>query len=364
MNILLFPRILAKTGVGNHVVQLSDELIRQGHNVIVVSSSNDLSKLNNNVKFFNVDADTHNPVRLMKTIKQLHNIVKDNKVDVVHCHHRVPAAIMHVYCLIYRKIPVVYTLHLSNVPCDFIHRVLSFGGDINIGVSSDVSDFMINKLKFKADTVITVCNGVNNPLLEGPITSAEIDSIKHEWDIDRSKNVYVMHSRIDEIKNHLLVVEAVHRLPKDFRDNIIVVCSGTTSGDYYERVIAAIKDYAIEDNFRFVGWTSTRKIMSIADCLLAPSLNEGFLLTVAEAFMMHVLVARSVTPGFDDQKYCLPISSNDPQDIIDLVCDINEYGLVKYSERITEAYDYALKNFTVEAMTHKTVDIYKKVCKR
>lgn len=43
MNILLFSRIVAKSGVGNYMKQLSDELINQGHHVVVVSSINDLN---------------------------------------------------------------------------------------------------------------------------------------------------------------------------------------------------------------------------------------------------------------------------------------------------------------------------------
>lgn len=33
MNVLLMARIIAKTGVGNHVKQLSEELANQGHSV-------------------------------------------------------------------------------------------------------------------------------------------------------------------------------------------------------------------------------------------------------------------------------------------------------------------------------------------
>ena len=42
MNILLMARIIAKTGVGNHVKQLSEELANQGHKVWVVSSTNEM----------------------------------------------------------------------------------------------------------------------------------------------------------------------------------------------------------------------------------------------------------------------------------------------------------------------------------
>lgn len=42
MNILLMSRIIARTGVGNHIHQLYNELVRQGHSVWVVASSNEM----------------------------------------------------------------------------------------------------------------------------------------------------------------------------------------------------------------------------------------------------------------------------------------------------------------------------------
>ena len=41
MNIMLFSRICAKTGVGNHMNQLANELVAQGHSVWVLSSTNE-----------------------------------------------------------------------------------------------------------------------------------------------------------------------------------------------------------------------------------------------------------------------------------------------------------------------------------
>lgn len=49
MNVLLMARIIAKTGVGNHVKQLSEELANQGHRVWVVASTNDMGIGNNAV---------------------------------------------------------------------------------------------------------------------------------------------------------------------------------------------------------------------------------------------------------------------------------------------------------------------------
>lgn len=43
MNIMLFSRICARTGVGNHIKELAEELMREGHKVVVVSGTNDIN---------------------------------------------------------------------------------------------------------------------------------------------------------------------------------------------------------------------------------------------------------------------------------------------------------------------------------
>lgn len=42
MNIMIFSKIVAKSGVGNHIRMLSAELVKQGHKVVVVSTTNNL----------------------------------------------------------------------------------------------------------------------------------------------------------------------------------------------------------------------------------------------------------------------------------------------------------------------------------
>lgn len=45
MNILLFPRVILKTGVGVYVKQLTEELCVQGNKVFLVYAQNDLGLL-------------------------------------------------------------------------------------------------------------------------------------------------------------------------------------------------------------------------------------------------------------------------------------------------------------------------------
>lgn len=296
----------------------------------------------------------------MKDLRILHDIIKENNIEVVHCHHRMAALYMQFYTML-RKIPVVYSLHLADIPSDFIHRSMTFVGDCAIGVSSDVSRFLIEKLCVPKEKVVTVLNGVNIKELT-PLNEQEIQNLRSKWNIKDGQFVFVMHSRIAEVKNHLLVVEAVANLPQEIKKKTVVVCSGEANGSYYENVLSTIKKHNLMDNFRFVGWTKTRDILGIADFLIAPSFNEGFLLSASEAFLMKVPVMRSRTAGFEDQKYCYPISTTDPKDVTTLIVEYAKHP-EKFSDNIRTAYSFALENLTVEKMTMNLVKQYRSVCK-
>ncbi len=262
-----------------------------------------------------------------------------------------------------KSIPVVYTLHLAPVPSDFIHRIFTYAGNKAIGVSTEVSEFLINKLKVRADKVTTVLNGVNNEKLL-PLSDDEKKAIKEKYNISDDKTVLVMHSRIDRVKNHLFTVEIMSKLPQRIKDRVVVVCSGEKDGGYYQEVLEKIKDYDLEKNFVFTGWISTRDIMGIADLVLLPSINEGFALTVIEAFFMNVPVLRTQSGGYNDQKIgCGRIDLNKPEELIEEITNLCEKGKEIYKEQIDRAYKFAIENVTVEKMVMNTVDVYKEVCR-
>lgn len=360
MNILLFSRIIAKSGVGNHIRQLSLELVRQGHKVIVVSSTNDLGigEGTSLVEFEKINVTSLNPIKIIKRVNTLHKLIRDRNIEIVHCHHRMAALYMKVYKMFY-NIPMVYTLHLADVPSDFFHRIMTYVGDKAIGVSTEVSDFLVEKLKVPHKKVVTICNGVDEMQLQ-KLTLDEERIIKRKWSLEDNKIVFAMHSRIDEVKNHMLVVEAVKLMSDEERKKIKVICSGLREGDYYTQVVNSISAYGLENVFSFTGWTSTREILGIADALVLSSFNEGFPLSVVEAFLMKVPVLRTRTGGFDDQKYCYELKLNNPEQVKNAMLDVmNNYDI--FRQKAEEAYQYALQNFTIENMTNKTIEIYKSI---
>lgn len=59
------------------------------------------------------------------------------------------------------KKPVVYTLHLAPIPHDFIHCVFTYVGDMAIGVSTEVSEFLYKKLSVSKIKICTILNAYN-----------------------------------------------------------------------------------------------------------------------------------------------------------------------------------------------------------
>lgn len=72
-------------------------------------------------------------------------------------------------------------------------------------------------------------------------------------------------------------------------------------------------------------------------------------------------VVSTRTAGFDDQSFCIPIRHDNTIDLKNILNQIAEDGIDKVYENVEEAYQYAKENFTVEAMTRKTVLLYETV---
>lgn len=179
MNIMLFSRFVARSGVGQHMKTLSEELTRQGHHVTVVAAFNDLGfdKDGSNVTFLELpfknsrNLPTFHPVGLIRNLLWLRRVIRERKIEIAHCHHRTAALYMKLYRLFFR-VPVAYTLHLAGVPSDFLHRSLTFMGEEAIGVSSEVSRFMVEKLRLPKERVTTVFNGIDTRTIY-PLESSE-----------------------------------------------------------------------------------------------------------------------------------------------------------------------------------------------
>lgn len=73
MNILMMSKIFAKSGVGVHIKDLSKQLISMGHNVHLMSGTNDWGTfcLETGIAFHTVDFSL-SPVKMIRSLKYIY----------------------------------------------------------------------------------------------------------------------------------------------------------------------------------------------------------------------------------------------------------------------------------------------------
>ena len=360
MNILLMSRIIARTGVGNHIHQLYNELVRQGHSVWVVASSNEMGiQTSNRGGYYYTNLNSRNPLEVVKNLIAIHRLIKQNHIEIVHCHHRMASLYMRIYNRIWRC-PYVYTLHLAPIPSDLAHRMVTSCGDRAIAISKEVGDFLRDRFKVPESRISYVLNGVDESKLT-PLSSEEKTRIRQEFGIDSNKTVVALHSRITAVKGLMEVAKAVNMLDIKQRKDIVILCSGEKRGKYYDDLVSYINDNHLEANFVFCGWRDARTVIGCADLMMLPSTVEGFGLSCIEAMFMKVPVARSKMGGFlDMSEYVNALDEVSPNCIatciMELLSDKN-----KFQSKIDKAALWVHGVCTISAMTRNTVAVYHKV---
>lgn len=359
MNIMLFSKICAKSGVGNHMRQLADELINQGNKVWIVAGNNEQEIVEqDNLKMSIVPVSTHNPIQAIRNLIQIHRLVKENNIDVVHCHHRTAALYMKFYRIIWET-PVVYTLHITPVPHDFIHRIFTYVGDKAIGVSSECVNFMEEFLKIPQEKCVVIPNGIYPPNVFGGGCREEL---LKKFNLPTNKVILVMNCRISEIKNQMHMIEAVHQLNPEVQNKVVVAIAGTTGGTYYDSLIKKIEEYGLQNQFRFVGWVDSYELLAVADMSFLPSYSEGLPLGSIESFFMKVPAARTETGGYKEMQDAVwKISATDVAPTVDLINRLVKEGKEPFESKIECAYELANNKFTVEKMALRTRAVYTEV---
>ena len=99
-------------GAETHVVELAKELKRRGYNPIVTSNGGVYTKELETfgIKHYTVPLQNKNPLNVVKAKRMLARIIKDEKIDIVHSHARIPSFIIG---MLHKKInlPLVTKAH-------------------------------------------------------------------------------------------------------------------------------------------------------------------------------------------------------------------------------------------------------------
>lgn len=359
MNILLLTKDNNSGGLGTHVINLGNGLIEKGHNVYIagpLDKDKTIGRYDSfNGSYLEVNFGSKSLLTHYKNLKKLLKITKVYKLDIIHSHNRITSIYAKLINMI-NHIPFLWTLHLNNIPSDFIHRHLTFYGEKAVVVSNDLKSFCINKLGIPNDKIHISYNGVYKQDYE-QLDEVTINLKKREWNIKPEDKVICILGRIDPVKGHKILLEALSKL--NYNNYKVLFAGQELDSAYKHSLEAFIQENRMTQRVEFVGYVKPRDILGISDLMVLPSKNEGFAIVVIESFLMKIPVFRTKTGGYNDVKeYCDGFDT-----IEELITLLNSFFSDKYidNNKIENAYEFAIQKCTVESMVDDVENVYKEI---
>ena len=161
MKILMATMSMGVGGAETHILELSRELRRRGHDVFVASNGGVYAEslAESGVKHIKVPLHSKNPVCVAESIALLSALMEKEKFDIVHAHARIPAFI----CGILQKkygFPFMTTAHFDFRTDALLSRITDWG-DRALAVSEDIADNMVVKFGYPREKITLVKNGID-----------------------------------------------------------------------------------------------------------------------------------------------------------------------------------------------------------
>lgn len=360
MTILQILPKLDVGGVETGTIDLSKELIKRGHNVIVVSGGGRLVKnlIELNVRHIELPVHKKSPFTIVSSIKKLEAIIKEERVDIVHSRSRVPNIIA-FFASRHTGAKFITTAHgyYSN---HFISRVTGWARFV-IVASSVIGRHMIEDFGVPHERVKLIPRGV------------DLDKFKFRPPDNSSKSEYRIGviGRVTPIKGHGFFLQAIARVVRLF-PKVKVVIVGDAPKDkpgYLEKLKVLAKQLEIEKFVEFLGAQyDIPKIMSGLDLLVLPSIGqEAFGRVIIEAGASGVPVIATCIGGaaeiVEDGQTGILVR---PGDILEMVNSIIKTLKDRDLSRnmAVEARKKVEREYSLVKMTDDTLKVYEEACKR
>jgi len=351
---------LNEGGVERGVVELSRELVKQGHESVVISAGGKL------VEQIESDGGTHMildvcsknlfsaPFRMAKLRQMLERV----NPDVIHARSRVPAWLAYVANK-RLQIPFVTTVHGFNSVSPYSEIMTR--GDRVICVSGAIKHYIQQHYHTSDEKITVIPRGIDLVKFDPKYVDHEfIQDFKKIYDLE-GKWIVTTVGRITQLKDLETFINAVALLKKRLPNTVGLVVGGVREDKevYFKSLQILAKDLAVEDQIIFTGSQSNvAEIYALSDVVVSSSKKpESFGRSVAEAIAMNTPVVATghggvldiVREGENGAFY--PVGESDV--LAEKIMEVREYRF--------DGYGYIQKNFSLDQMVDKTLKVYSDV---
>lgn len=300
----------------------------------------------------------------IQAYKQLVNIMKEEKIDLVHCHTPMGAALARFAAKKCGIRNVIYTAHgfhffkgasIKNWLIYYtVERFLSGFTDTQICINME--DYN-NAKKFKAKNVEYIAGvGIDVAGIKesSRISEEEKNTLRKELGIKDTDKVLITAGEMIERKNQQFLLDVIKCIKDRANINIkLIICGHGRLEEYLKEKVSKLE---IGDNIVFTGYrTDIYKLLGLSEVFLFSSLQEGLPVAVMEAMAVGLPVICSNVRGnadlLDNDKGGYVVSSFDVSKWADVIYSllINKNKLKSFGEyNMTRIQEYDRSNVEKE----------------
>ena len=215
-------------------------------------------------------------------IKAIRKHIKDNHIDIVHCHQYTPW-VYGAIATAFTSTKVVFTEHGRFYPDSsswkrkFVNPILCKLTSVITAISKATKDALVTYEYIPFDSVDVVYNGIE-PLRPN---QEELPQLKTQLELPQDALVFGTVARLDPIKNQKMLITAFAEvsaiLPNAY---LLIVGDGELMGE----LNSLVAQLGIAEKVLFAGYKlDPSNYPAIMDVFLLPSLSEGTSITLLEA---------------------------------------------------------------------------------
>jgi len=356
MNILQILPELNSGGVETGTIDLAKGLIKHGHRVVVISNGGRLLEDLLAIGGVHYQLPVHEkfPLTILSAIDKIKDIIKNERIDIVHARSRVPA-LSAFFAAHSSGVPFVTTCH-GYYSKHIFSNVMGWGKFV-IVPSNIVARHMISNFKVPIERIRLIPRGVD--LGKFTFTGPDNKKNKQEYAI-------AVIGRITPIKGHIYLIRAISKIARMI-PNIKVYIIGNPPASkpkYKQELEVLVKRLSLSQYVDFSGdCDNIPERLKGIDLLVVPSVGEetfGRVIIEAQASGVPVIASRigGIVDIIKENYNGVLVNPRDysalAETMLKVIKDKELQAALSANGR-----SYVEKHFTLETMYDSTMKVYK-----
>jgi len=363
-------------GAEQTTIDVAQAVVRAGGKALVATRGGRMASrlLDDGARLAQMPVQSKNPLVILGNAARLVDLIRMEKVSIVHARSRAPA-FSALWAAQSTRTPFIATYHgvynAKNKLKRWYNAVMT-RGDLVIANSDFTRDHVLSEHEIDAARIVTIPRGVDlerfNPAW---VTPDRIQALRDAWGIsanDRRTKI-VLAGRVTRIKGHLLIVEAAARLKAQGRDDFLILFVGDPRDNvgYQAEVEQAITGAGLGDQVRLVGHCSDMPAAYlVGDAAILPTTKpESFGRAAVEPQVMGKPVLASnhggVTETIVNNETGWLVAPGDPEAWAAALARLLETGAARLTAMGQAAANRARRLYSVDTMCEATLAAYARV---